>query len=76
MLLAREHVIMYDQEIKAAGKQYKRIMILQPDILFDEAGKAYMVECNTNGYMIGALHKGGAKSSIVALCPCFPAVMC
>jgi len=57
VLLAREQVISYDQQIKAAGKRYKRIMVLQPDVLFDEDGKAYMVECNTNGYMIGDLHK-------------------
>ena len=57
LLLARERVIKYDVGIRAAGLRYKRVMVLQPDFVFDRSGNAYMVECNSNGYMIGDLHK-------------------
>uniref|UniRef100_A0A7S0LEB2 Tubulin--tyrosine ligase-like protein 9 n=1 Tax=Coccolithus braarudii TaxID=221442 RepID=A0A7S0LEB2_9EUKA len=57
VLLARELVFHLDQQIRERGKRYKRFMVLQPDFVFDQKGNAYMVECNTNGYMIGDLHK-------------------
>lgn len=57
VLLAREQVLRYDQDIKRAGRKYKRIMVLQPDVVLDKDGNAMFVECNTNGYMIGDIHK-------------------
>ena len=36
---------------------YKRVAFLQPDVVFDSSGLASLVEVNTNGYMIGNLHK-------------------
>lgn len=32
-------------------------MVLQPDVVLDKDGNAMFVECNTNGYMIGDIHK-------------------
>mmetsp|Transcript_12533 Transcript_12533/g.26761 ORF Transcript_12533/g.26761 Transcript_12533/m.26761 type:complete len:801 (-) Transcript_12533:8-2410(-) len=57
MLLARDPILHIDHSIKRKGIQYKRIFFLQPDIVLDNNGDAYMVEVNTNGYMIGNLHK-------------------
>lgn len=37
--------------------RYKRIFFLSPDLVLDQRGRAYLVEINTNGYMIGNLHK-------------------
>ena len=58
LLLAREAVLHIDHELKRKGFQYKRIFFLQPDVVIDrETGRASMVEVNTNGYMVGNLHK-------------------
>ena len=57
LLNAREGVLHIDHQLKRAGHRYKRIIFLQPDMVFDSRGNAYMVEVNTQGYMIGNLHK-------------------
>ena len=56
MLLAREQLLHVDHKIKQAGLRYKRVVFLSPDLVLDERGRAFLVEINTNGYMIGALH--------------------
>ena len=57
LLNTREGVLHIDHRLKRAGHRYKRIIFLQPDMVFDSRGNAYMVEVNTQGYMIGNLHK-------------------
>jgi len=57
MLLARDAILHIDHTIKRRSIRYKRIFFLQPDFVFDSRGNAFMVEVNTNGYMIGNLHK-------------------
>ena len=43
MLLAREKMRVLDQQIRMAGLKYKRILVLQPDVLFDASGKTYIM---------------------------------
>lgn len=57
LLLARERVMAHERRIQAAGKRYKRVVLLQPDLVFDSRGNAVLVECNMNGYMVGDAHK-------------------
>jgi len=57
LLLARDSVLHIDHQIKRKGLQYKRIFFLSPDVVLDRSGQASMVEVNTNGYLIGNLHK-------------------
>ena len=57
MILARDSILHVDHTLKRRGIRYKRIFFLQPDVVLDNKGNAYMVEVNTNGYMIGNLHK-------------------
>lgn len=33
------------------------MQVLQPDVIYDVAGNAYVIEMNTNGFMVGSLHK-------------------
>ena len=45
-------------EAKHQGKgRSEPVAFLQPDVVFDTSGQARLVEVNTNGYMIGNLHK-------------------
>ena len=47
MLLAREKMRVLDQQIRMAGLKYKRILVLQPDVLFDASGETYiMIGCS------------------------------
>ena len=57
LLLARTRIMPLERRIQAAGKRYKRIVLLQPDLVFDSRGNAVLVECNMNGYMVGDAHK-------------------
>jgi len=57
MVLARSRVLHIDHALKRKSFRYKRIFFLQPDVVLDNKGSAYLVEVNTNGYMIGNLHK-------------------
>ena len=57
LLLARARVIEHERKIQASGKRYKRVVLLQPDLVFDSRGNAALVECNMNGYMVGDAHK-------------------
>mmetsp|Transcript_7971 Transcript_7971/g.16041 ORF Transcript_7971/g.16041 Transcript_7971/m.16041 type:complete len:668 (+) Transcript_7971:2-2005(+) len=40
-----------------AIKRYKRFVFLSPDFAFDNQGKVWMEEMNTNGFMIGDTYK-------------------
>jgi hypothetical protein len=57
LLLARDSILHIDHQLKRKGMAYKRVAFLQPDVVFDSSGLASLVEVNTNGYMIGNLHK-------------------
>ncbi|KAJ1640138.1 hypothetical protein T492DRAFT_855501, partial [Pavlovales sp. CCMP2436] len=57
VLLARREVIPADEKLVLAGFRHKRVQVLQPDVIFDVNGKAYVIEMNTNGFMVGSLHK-------------------
>lgn len=57
VLLARDNILHLDHELKGKGFRYKRIMFLQPDVVVDTNGQATLIEVNTNGYMVGNLHK-------------------
>ena len=57
LLLARDPILHIDHQLKRKGASYKRVAFLQPDVVFDTSGQARLVEVNTNGYMIGNLHK-------------------
>jgi hypothetical protein len=50
-------VIPADEKLVRAGFKHKRVQVLQPDVIFDREGNAYVIEMNTNGFMVGALHK-------------------
>ena len=53
---------------------YKRVAFLQPDVVFDSSGLASLVEVNTNGYMIGNLHKAPSSLPHPPPLPARPAV--
>ncbi|KAJ1635046.1 hypothetical protein T492DRAFT_968777 [Pavlovales sp. CCMP2436] len=57
VLLARREVIPADEELVRTGSRHKRVQVLQPDVIFDVNGNAYVIEMNTNGFMVGSLHK-------------------
>ncbi|KAJ1624424.1 hypothetical protein T492DRAFT_1046975 [Pavlovales sp. CCMP2436] len=57
VLLARREVIPADEKLVLAGFRHKRVQVLQPDVIFDVDGNAYVIEMNTNGFMVGSLHK-------------------
>lgn len=57
LLLARDSILHADHQLKRKQDAYKRVFFLQPDVVFDASGRASLVEVNTNGYMIGNLHK-------------------
>lgn len=57
ILVARRHLLPAEQSLVRKGFAQKRVQVLQPDVLFDKQGHAWIVEMNTNGFMVGSLHK-------------------
>ena len=57
LLLARRRILEQERPLKEAGRRFKRVALLQPDLVFDTSGNAVLVECNMNGYMVGDAHK-------------------
>ena len=57
LLLARRRILEQERPLKEAGRRFKRVALLQPDLVFDTTGNAVLVECNMNGYMVGDAHK-------------------
>lgn len=45
-----------EDELVRQGFAHKRVQVLQPDVILDAHGSAYVIEMNTNGFMVGALH--------------------
>lgn len=53
LVQSRTQPLKIDRRIKGAGRRYKRFLFLSPDFVIDANGGAFMVELNTNGFMIG-----------------------
>ena len=54
VLLAREgEPLRLHRRLKAGGARYRRVLMLSPDFIVDEAGSAFLEEVNTNGFMVG-----------------------
>mmetsp|Transcript_27596 Transcript_27596/g.35647 ORF Transcript_27596/g.35647 Transcript_27596/m.35647 type:complete len:301 (-) Transcript_27596:14-916(-) len=53
VMLALDKPLSIDSFIKGKKKEYKRFLHLSPDFTLDGNGKVWMIEMNTNGFMIG-----------------------
>jgi len=53
VLLAREEPLRLHKELLNQGAFYRRVLLLSPDFIVDEAGKVFLEEVNTNGFLVG-----------------------
>ena len=51
--LARLHNLPSSPSISLCACSYKRVLLLSPDFIVDDSGRAFLEEVNTNGFLVG-----------------------